>query len=182
LYSNCAYRQIPFKITKDDPESKYSFLLIEINWVGQECRRIVCIYLAGLPDDIGIFKPKKHFGQILECLVMENIGILYGHLVIFTSFWRILWPFSTVCGHLVHLWSFGTFVVIWYICGHLVHLWSFGTSVVIWYICGHLVHLWSFGTFVVIWYICGHLVHLWSFGTFSGHLVYFPEKSGSPGV
>jgi hypothetical protein len=38
----------------------------------------------GLPD--GIFSDKKYqFGQILEGLAMEDVGIFYGHLVYFTD-------------------------------------------------------------------------------------------------
>jgi hypothetical protein len=45
-----------------------------------------------------------------------------------------LWPFCLFYGQMVYfvviryiLWSSGTLVVIWYFCGHLVLLWSFGT-------------------------------------------------------
>jgi hypothetical protein len=40
---------------------------------------------------------------------MENLGIFYDYFVYFTAIVNILW-------------SFGIFVVIWYICGHLVYL------------------------------------------------------------
>jgi hypothetical protein len=51
-----------------------------------------------LPD--GIFSNKKsQFGDILEGLAMEDVGIL----------WSISWPNGISYGHLVH------FVVIWYI-------------------------------------------------------------------
>jgi hypothetical protein len=67
-----------------------------------------------LPD--GLFSNQKYqFGYILDGLGMANIGTFCGHLLYFVATCDILW-------------SFGTFVVIWYICGHLVHF------VVIWYI------------------------------------------------
>jgi hypothetical protein len=37
----------------------------------------------------------------LEGLAMEDVGILNGHFVYFTSKWYILWPFGKFCGHLV---------------------------------------------------------------------------------
>jgi hypothetical protein len=43
-----------------------------------------------------------------------DVVIFYDHLVYFTPFWYILWPFGIFCGHLVY------FVAIWYI------LWPFG--------------------------------------------------------
>jgi hypothetical protein len=33
---------------------------------------------------------------------MEDVGIFYGHLVHFTAFGYILWPFSIFFGHLVY--------------------------------------------------------------------------------
>jgi hypothetical protein len=45
-------------------------------------------------------------------LAVENLGILYFHLVYFTSIGNILWPFGIFCGHLVY------FVVIWYSFSH----------------------------------------------------------------
>jgi ABC-type spermidine/putrescine transport system permease subunit II len=58
-------------------------------------------------------------GKFLECLAMEDVGILYGTLVYYTAIWYRLWPFGIVCGHLV------SFVAIWY------RLWPFGI------VCGH---------------------------------------------
>jgi hypothetical protein len=40
---------------------------------------------------------------------MENVGIFYDHLEYFTTSWYNLWPFGTVCGHLVH------FFPVWYV-------------------------------------------------------------------
>jgi hypothetical protein len=69
-----------------------------------------------------------NLGNIWKVYIsMEAFGI-------FMAILSILRPFCLLYGHLVHMWSFGTYVVIWYICGHLVHMWSFGTYVVIWYI------------------------------------------------
>jgi hypothetical protein len=39
---------------------------------------------------------------------MEDVGILYGHLVFFMDIWNTLWTFGILYGHLVY------FVVIWY--------------------------------------------------------------------
>jgi hypothetical protein len=59
---------------------------------------------AGLPD--GLFSNQNsQFGKILEGLAMENLGIFYDHLVYFRPIGSILW-------------SFGIFVVIWYISPH----------------------------------------------------------------
>jgi hypothetical protein len=33
---------------------------------------------------------------------MEDIGILYDHLVYFTAIWNILWPFGIFYGYLVY--------------------------------------------------------------------------------
>jgi hypothetical protein len=64
---------------------------------------------------------------------MDDVGILYGHLVYFVVFgyilWLILWPFSIFRGHWVY------FVAIWYI------IWQFSTFY------GHLVY------YMAIWYI-----------------------------
>jgi hypothetical protein len=63
---------------------------------------------AGLPD--GIFSNQKsQFGQILEGLEMENVGIFYGYLENITAIWYILWPF----GKLVIIWYF--FSQFWFI-------------------------------------------------------------------
>jgi hypothetical protein len=43
----------------------------------------------------------------MESLALEDIGILYGHMVYFAAIWYILWPFGTFCGHLVF------FIVVW---------------------------------------------------------------------
>jgi hypothetical protein len=46
-----------------------------------------------LPD--GIFSNQKsRFGQILEGLAMEDVGVFYVHLVYFMAIWYILWPFG----------------------------------------------------------------------------------------
>jgi hypothetical protein len=43
----------------------------------------------GLPD--GIFSNQKsRFGKILEVLAIEDVGILYVHLVYFKAIWYIL--------------------------------------------------------------------------------------------
>jgi hypothetical protein len=60
--------------------------------------------MSGLPD--GIFSDQKsQFGQILEGLRIENVGICYGHWAYFTAIWCILWQFGKV-------------VVIWHIFPH----------------------------------------------------------------
>jgi hypothetical protein len=53
-----------------------------------------------LPD--GIFSDQKsQFGQILEGLALEDVGICYDHLVLFyvclvysVAIWSSLWPFG----------------------------------------------------------------------------------------
>jgi ABC-type spermidine/putrescine transport system permease subunit II len=56
------------------------------------------------------FETKKfQFGQILEGLAMEDVGIEHGHFVYFTANWYILWTFGTLCGHLVYFYPF------WYV-------------------------------------------------------------------
>jgi hypothetical protein len=40
-------------------------------------------YAAGLPD--ALFNQKYQIGYILECLGMEEDGLMYGHLVYFTG-------------------------------------------------------------------------------------------------
>jgi hypothetical protein len=58
-------------------------------------------YQPGLPD--GLFSNQKsQFGQILEVLGMENVGIFNDHLEYFTSIWYNSPPFDIVCGHLVY--------------------------------------------------------------------------------
>jgi hypothetical protein len=53
-----------------------------------------------LPD--GLFSDQKsEFGQILEGLAMENLGILYDLLVYFKDIGNMLRPFGIFCGHLV---------------------------------------------------------------------------------
>jgi hypothetical protein len=54
---------------------------------------------SGLPDDL--FSNQKKFGQILEYLGMEDVGIFYDHLEYFTAIWYILRPFGIFYGHLV---------------------------------------------------------------------------------
>jgi hypothetical protein len=53
---------------------------------------------------------------------MEDVGIIYDHLVYFTTIWYIFWPFGIFFGRLVYFWPFGIFfgrlvyfMVIWYI-------------------------------------------------------------------
>jgi hypothetical protein len=59
---------------------------------------------------------------------MEDVGILYGHLVYyFTAIWSILRLFGLFCGNLVY------FTAIWYI------LRQFGIFLVIWYIFSRFV-------------------------------------------
>jgi hypothetical protein len=61
-------------------------------------------FQAGLPD--GIFSNQKsQFGNILDVLGMEKVGIFYGHKEYITVIWYILyiviwqfWIFSTVFG------------------------------------------------------------------------------------
>jgi hypothetical protein len=41
---------------------------------------------------------------------MEDIGIIYGHLVHLTVFCYILWTYDIVCGNLVYFFPFWYFV------------------------------------------------------------------------
>jgi hypothetical protein len=139
----------------------------------------VTIFLrgTGLPD--GIFsKQKSKFGYILEDLLIENVGVFYGHLLHFTIIWymyyvsfRILCVISYIMCHFVCYVSFGIICVIWYILCHLVCYVSFGIICVIWYILCPLVYFVSFGMLCVlwyilcIWYILCHLVYFVSFGS-----------------
>jgi hypothetical protein len=59
-------------------------------------RHVICG--PGLPDDIFSNK-KSHFGQTLEGLEMESMGIFYGHLVYFMAIWSISWPFGMFYCH-----------------------------------------------------------------------------------
>jgi hypothetical protein len=43
----------------------------------------------------------------LEGIAMENIGIIYDHLVYFTAIGNILFPFGIFCGNLVYFSRFG---------------------------------------------------------------------------
>jgi hypothetical protein len=47
----------------------------------------------GLQDDISS-NQKSHYGYILECLAMEDVGVFYGQLVYFMSIWYIFWSFG----------------------------------------------------------------------------------------
>jgi hypothetical protein len=59
-----------------------------------------------LPD--GLFSNQKSkFGKILEVLAMEDVGILYGHLVHFKVFCYILWTLGIVRGNFVYFSLFG---------------------------------------------------------------------------
>jgi hypothetical protein len=83
-----------------------------------------------LPD--GFFSNQKsQFGQILEGLATEDVGVFCGHLVNFQPIWYVY----ILCGHLINFQS------IWYI------LWPFGNFSV------HLVPIFGgyLGYFVVIW-------------------------------
>jgi hypothetical protein len=61
-----------------------------------------------LPD--GLFpKQKSQFWLSFDGLGMENAVIFYDHLEYFTANWYNLWPFGTVCGHLIHFLRFGMF-------------------------------------------------------------------------
>jgi hypothetical protein len=40
---------------------------------------------------------------------MVNIGVFYDHLEYFMAIWYNLWPFGTVCGHLLYFSCFGMF-------------------------------------------------------------------------
>jgi hypothetical protein len=62
----------------------------------------------GLPDCI-FSNQKSPFGQILEGLAKEDVGIFFGHLVYFIDIWYLLWTFGIFYGHLVY------FMDIWYI-------------------------------------------------------------------
>jgi hypothetical protein len=67
------------------------------------------LYNSGLPD--GLFSNQKsNFGEILEGLAMEDVGIFYGHLVHFTVFCYILWTFGIVLGNLIYFSPFWYFV------------------------------------------------------------------------
>jgi hypothetical protein len=65
----------------------------------------------GLPDCI-FSNQKSPFGQILEGLAKEDVGIFFGHLVYFIDIWYLLWTFGIFYGHLVY------FMDIWYIIPH----------------------------------------------------------------
>jgi hypothetical protein len=43
----------------------------------------------------------------VEGFAMEEVSIVYGRTVYFTAKWYILWPFGTLCGHLVYFSRFG---------------------------------------------------------------------------
>jgi hypothetical protein len=47
---------------------------------------------------------------------MEEVDIVYGHLVYFTDSWCNLWPFAVIYGHLVYL------LLIWFISPVLVSI------------------------------------------------------------
>jgi hypothetical protein len=76
-----------------------------------------------LPD--GVFSNKKYqFGQILEGIGMENVGI-------FMVIWNILKPYGKFQSYLVY------FMVIWYCCDFLVYY------TVIWICCDYLVYFFT---------------------------------------
>jgi hypothetical protein len=54
--------------------------------LGLYIHNILVHFRLGLPD--GIFSNQKfQFGQILESLAMEDVGIIYGHLVHVVAIW-----------------------------------------------------------------------------------------------
>jgi hypothetical protein len=57
--------------------------------------------LAGLPDGVFSYQ-KSQFWYSLEGLGMEIVGILYGHLEYFTTFWYMSWQFGKCRDHLVY--------------------------------------------------------------------------------
>jgi hypothetical protein len=61
---------------------------------------------AGLPDDI-FSNQEFQFGQRLEGLVMDDVGMFYGHLVDFPAIWLIFRLFGIFCVHLVAFSPFG---------------------------------------------------------------------------
>jgi hypothetical protein len=61
-----------------------------------------------LPDGLFSYQ-KSQLGYILEGFDMEKVGIFYDHLQYFNAILYSLWPFGTVCGHLVHFFPF------WYV-------------------------------------------------------------------
>jgi hypothetical protein len=76
----------------------------------------------GLPD--GLFSNQKSkVGLILQGLAMEDVGIFRGHLIHFTVFCYISWPFGIVGGNLVYFFPFWYFVPrkIWQPCVQHTH-------------------------------------------------------------
>jgi hypothetical protein len=63
---------------------------------------------AGLPDGLFSYQKSK-FGNILEGLGMEKIGVFYDHLEYFTAIWYNLLPFGIICGRLVYFSHFSMF-------------------------------------------------------------------------
>jgi hypothetical protein len=64
---------------------------------------------SGLPD--GLFSNQKSkFAKFLEGPAMEDYGLFYGHLVLFTVFCYLLWTFGIVRGNLVYFFPFWYFV------------------------------------------------------------------------
>jgi hypothetical protein len=59
-----------------------------------------------LPEDI-FSNEKSRFRSILEGIVLEDVGIFYGHLIYFTAIGYILRPFGIFNGHLVFFPRFG---------------------------------------------------------------------------
>jgi hypothetical protein len=51
-----------------------------------------------------------NFGEILEGLAMENLGIFYDHMVYFTAIRNILRPFGIFYDHLLYISPFWYFV------------------------------------------------------------------------
>jgi hypothetical protein len=57
-----------------------------------------------------VFKPKIQIWENMEGIAMEDVGIIYGHLVHFTVFCYILLTFGIVRGSLVYFPLFWCFV------------------------------------------------------------------------
>jgi hypothetical protein len=86
------------------------------------------------------------FGCIFEGLGMENIGILYDHLVCtYTYFTAVCTLFITIW---YSLWSFGMYFPIWWTFLPIWCIYQFGIF------CGHFISILS--QFVLIWYVFFH--------------------------
>jgi hypothetical protein len=63
------------------------------------------------------------FVYILEGLGVENVGIFYGHWVYFVVFWYILLPLGIFYSHVVFLWPFIFYIVIFLSFGAFFQFW-----------------------------------------------------------